>query len=275
LAGLDPWAVAALAGALVATGAVAGLVSGLLGVGGGVIIVPVLFWVFQGLGLPEGLGMQIAVASSLVTVAFTAIPSAMAHHRRGAVDLVLIRRWAPWMSAGALLGGVLAGLVPGRALLALFGGVALLVAWNLARPANRLLGPALPARTGAQPAMAGAVGVVSAMMGIGAGTLGVPLLTAFAVPVHRAVGTAAALGLAVATPAMLAMIVAGLGVEGRPALSLGYANLVAVALILPLSMWLAPVGARIAHALSPVLIKRGFAVFLALTAVQMLATAIG
>lgn len=275
MAGLDPWTIAALAAGVAATGAVAGLLSGLLGVGGGVVTVPVLFWVLQALGLSDGVAMRVAVASSLVTVAFTAIPSALAHHRRGAVDLALARRWAPWMALGAMAGGVLAGIVPGRALLALFGAVALLVAWNLARPATRVLAPALPARAGAQPAMAGAVGVVSAMMGIGAGTLGVPLLTAFAVPVHRAVGTAAALGLAVATPAALAMVGAGLGAPDLPPLSLGYANLVAVALILPLSMWLAPVGARIAHALSPVWIKRGFAVFLALTAVQMLATALG
>lgn len=273
--GLDPWTLAALACVLVATGAAAGILTGLLGVGGGVVIVPVLFWVLQALGLPDGLGMQVAVASSLVTVAFTALPAGLAHHRRGAVDLALARHWAPWMALGALAGGVLAGLVPGRVLLALFGGVALAVAWNLARPSTRPLAPALPAAAGAQPAMAGVVGVVSAMMGIGAGTLGVPLLTAFAVPVHRAVGTAAALGLAVSAPAALAMVATGIGVQGRPPLSLGYVNLIAVALVLPLSMWLAPAGARIAHALSPVLIRRGFALFLVLTAVQMLATAVG
>lgn len=260
---------------IVATGAVAGILSGLLGVGGGIVIVPVLFWVFSGLGFPPGLGMQVAVATSLVSVAVTAWSSARAHHKRGSVDMDLFRRWAPFMAVGALIGGAVAGYVSGRALLALFGVIALLVAWNMARPRTRILTPALPAARGAQPAMAGGIGLISAMMGIGSGTLGVPIMTAFSVPVHRAVGTAAALGFVIGLPAALAMIVAGLGVEGRPPLSLGYVNLVAVALILPLSVACAPLGARLAHALEPIWIKRAFAVFLCLTSLRMLYSALG
>jgi uncharacterized protein len=272
--GLAPLEIALLVAGIVTTGAVAGILSGLLGVGGGIVIVPVLFWVFTALGLAPGLAMQVAVATSLVTVAVTAVSSARAHHRRGAVDMALVRRWAPWMAMGALAGGVLAGVVSGRALLAVFGTIALLVALNMARPNTRTLAPALPERTGAQPAMAGAVGLVSALMGIGSGTLGVPLMTAFSVPVHRAVGTAAALGLVIGLPAALALIVTGLGVPGRPPWSLGYANLIAVALILPLSVRLAPVGAKLAHALEPVWIKRAFALFLILTAGRMLWSAL-
>ncbi len=263
-----------LAGVM-AAGAVGGLLAGLLGVGGGIVIVPVLFWVFGALGLPPGLGMQVAVATSLVTVAVTAFSSARAHHTRGAVDMAIFRRWAPFMAAGALAGGGLAGLVPGRVLLLVFGTIALLVAWNLARPQARILAPALPSASGAQPAMAGAVGLVSAMMGIGSGTLGVPLLTAFSVPVHRAVGTAAALGLGIGVPAAAAMVLTGLGVAGRPPGSLGYVNLIAVALILPLSVLCAPLGARLAHALEPVWIKRAFALFLCLTSLRMLWSALG
>ena len=273
--GLEIWEIALLVGGVVLSGAVAGVLSGLLGVGGGIVIVPVLFWVISFLEFPPGLGMQVAVATSLVTVAVTAVSSAMAHHRRGSVDMALVWRWAPWMAAGALAGGTLAGLVSGRALLVVFGCVALLVAWNMARSRGVVLAGALPERTGAQPAMAAVVGTVSAMMGIGSGTLGVPLMTAFSVPVHRAVGTAAALGLVIGVPAAAAMIVTGLGVPGRPPLSLGYANLLAVVLILPLSVLCAPLGARIAHALEPVWIKRAFAVFLFLTALRMLWAALG
>lgn len=269
--GLDFWDLSLLAAGVFGTGAIAGILSGLLGVGGGIVIVPVLFWVFAVLGIPSALGMQVAVATSLVTVAVTALSSARAHHRRGSVDMVLVRRWAPWMAAGALAGGTLAGVVSGRVLLLVFGTIALLVAWNMARPRTRILAPALPEAPGAQPAMAGTVGLVSSMMGIGSGTLGVPLMTAFSVPVHRAVGTAAALGLVIGLPAAAAMIVTGLGVPGRPPLSLGYANLPAVALILPLSVACAPLGARIAHALEPAWIKRAFAVFLCITAIRMLA----
>jgi uncharacterized membrane protein YfcA len=255
---------------IMATGAVAGVLSGLLGVGGGIVIVPVLFWVFGFLGLPPGLGMQIAVASSLVTVAVTAFSSARAHHARGSVDMAILRLWAPFMAMGALVGGAVAGVVSGRVLLALFGGIAVLVAWNMARPNTRIIAPALPAATGAQPAMAAGVGLISAMMGIGSGTLGVPLMAAFSVPIHRAVGTAAALGLVIGVPAALALAVAGWGAEGLPPASFGYVNLVAVALILPLSVACAPFGARLAHALEPVWIKRAFALFLALTSIRML-----
>lgn len=260
---------------IMATGAIAGILSGLLGVGGGIVIVPVLFWVFDGLGFPPGLGMQVAVATSLVTVAFTAFSSARAHHARGSVDISIFKLWTPFMAVGALAGGAMAGIVSGRVLLVIFGTIALLVAYNLANPRSRVLATELPSAHGAQPAMSGSVGLVSAMMGIGSGTLGVPLMTAFSVPVHRAVGTAAALGLVIGVPASLAMILAGLGVDGRPPFSIGYVNLVAVALILPLSIACAPLGARISHALEPIWIKRAFAVFLCLTSFRMLWSAFG
>lgn len=275
MAGLDVWDVALLVAGIMATGAVAGILSGLLGVGGGIVVVPVLFWVIGALGYAPDLVMQVAVGTSLVTVAATAVSSARAHHKRGAVDLALVRHWAPWMALGALAGGMVAGFASGRALLAVFGTIALFVAWNMARPKTRVLAAALPTGSGVQSAMAGGIGAISAMMGIGSGTLGVPVMTAFSVPVHRAVGTAAALGLVIGVPAGIAMIVTGLGVAGRPPFSFGYVNLVAVALILPLSILCAPLGARMAHALDPVWIKRAFAVFLCLTAARMLWTASG
>ncbi|MFU8899204.1 MAG: TSUP family transporter, partial [Roseinatronobacter sp.] len=159
---LTIWNMIPLIGGIMATGAVAGTLSGLLGVGGGIVIVPVLFWVFALLGLAPELGMKVAVATSLLTVAATAYSSARAHHARGSVDMGLLRHWAPWMAGGALCGGILAGVASGRALLALFGTIALLVAWNMARPNTRILAPALPTRRGIQPAMAGSVGVISA-----------------------------------------------------------------------------------------------------------------
>lgn len=269
MAGLDWAEIVALIIAIMATGAVAGILSGLLGVGGGIVIVPVLSWVFVLLGLPAGLGMQVAVGTSLLTVAATAYSSSRAHYKRGSVDMAILKRWAPFMALGALGGGAVAGLVSGKILLLIFAFVALLVAWNMARTNTKPLAPALPERLGAQPAMAGGIGFVSAMMGIGSGTLGVPLMTAFAVPVHRAVGTAAALGMVIGIPASLAMIVAGWDVPDRPVFSLGYVNLIAVGLILPLSIAFAPFGARIAHALEPVWIKRAFAVFLCLTSARM------
>ncbi|MCD1626031.1 sulfite exporter TauE/SafE family protein [Seohaeicola saemankumensis] len=254
--------------------AFAGILAGLLGVGGGIVIVPVLFWVFTFIQFDPALAMPLAVATSLATIIATALSSARAHHKRGAVDMLLVKRWGPWMAAGALLGGAVAGLVDGTALLLVFGIVGLAVSVNLARPKTLVLSDDLPRGKAAQPALAGLIGTVSAMMGIGGGTLGVPVLTACSVPVHRAVGTAAAFGLIIAVPAVIALIIAGLGVEGRPPLSLGYVNLVAAALILPISTTLAPRGAQLAHALDAKWVKRAFAVFLAITSLRMLWTAL-
>jgi uncharacterized membrane protein YfcA len=256
-------------------GGVAGVLAGLLGVGGGIVIVPVLFWVFGFLGFDPGVAMQVAVASSLATIVATASSSVRAHHARGAVDTGLVRRWGPWMALGALAGGALAGVVDGAVLMLVFGLVGVAVAVNLALPRTLVLATDLPQATGAQPVMAGGVGTVSAMMGIGGGTLGVPLLSAFSVPIHRAVGTAAAFGLIIALPAMAALIATGLGADGRPPLSVGYVNLIVVALILPLSVTMAPVGARIAHALDARRVKIAFAFFLGITALRMLWVALG
>lgn len=275
IATLDPtgWAVLALGVGVAA--ALAGVLAGLLGVGGGIVIVPVLFWVFTLLALDPGIAMQVAVASSLATIVATSISSARAHHSRGAVDVALLRSWWPWLASGALVGGLLAGGVDGTLLLWVFGLVGLAVAVNLAVPGQRVLAPDLPQTAGAQPAMATLIGAVSAMMGIGGGTLGVPTLTAFSQPVHRAVGTAAAFGLVIAAPAVVAYVAAGWGDPALPPLSLGYVNLAAVAVILPISTLLAPLGARLAHALDARRVKQAFAVFLALTAMRMLATALG
>jgi uncharacterized protein len=266
--------IALLIGGVMIAAAFAGIIAGLLGVGGGIVIVPVLFWVFTFAQLDPDVAMPVAVATSLATIIATAVSSARAHHKRGAVDMPLVRRWGPWMGAGALLGGAVAGMINGTALMLVFGGVGLLVALNLARPKTLVLAQDLPQKRGAQPALAGMIGTVSAMMGIGGGTLGVPILTACSVPVHRAVGTAAAFGLIIAVPAVIALILAGWGVAGRPPLSLGYVNLVAAALILPISTALVARGAQPAHALGAVWVKRAFALFLAITSLRMLWTAL-
>lgn len=264
-----------LVGGVVLAGGLGGLLAGLLGVGGGIVIVPVLFWVFTFTRFDPALAMHMAVATSLATIIATSISSARAHHKRGAVDMALVRRWGPWMAGGALAGGAFAGLVNAAALMLVFGIVGLAISANLAKPKSLVVAPDLPTGKAGQPALATGIGLVSAMMGIGGGTLGVPTLTAFSVPVHRAVGTAATFGLIIAIPAAIALVVAGLGVAGRPPLSVGYVNLVAAALILPASIFMAPRGAKLAHALDAKWVKRAFAVFLTITSVRMLWTALG
>lgn len=258
-----------LAALLLAAGAVAGVTAGLLGVGGGIVLVPVLWHLFTGLGVDEAIRMHLAVGTSLVTIVATSASSVRAHHRRGAVDLALLRSWGPWIFLGVLAGTVLASYARGPVLTLVFASVALVVAlyMGLARQEWRLANR-LP-EGAPKAALAGAIGTISAMMGIGGGTLGVPILTLCGYPIHRAVGTAAAIGFIIGVPGAAGFAVSGWGTPDLPPLSAGYVNLLGFALIFPTSTLLAPYGARLAHSLNTRVLRRVFAVFLGVTAVRM------
>lgn len=264
-----------LAAGLGAAAVVAGLMAGFLGVGGGIVLVPVLFWLFTFIDFPDTLSMHMAVATSLATIIFTAISSARAHHRRGAVDMALLKTWGVPIGLGALAGGLVARFIDPAGLKMIFGVVALAVSVNLATPKTLVIAPTLPKSRAANIGISWVIGLVSSLMGIGGGTLGVPTLAAFSYPIHRAVGTAAAFGLIIALPAAAGFIVSGLGVADRPPLSLGYVSLPAVLIIIPFTTALAPVGARLAHDLDAKWVKRGFALFLSITALRMLISAFG
>ncbi len=254
---------------------VAGLIAGFLGVGGGIVLVPVLFWLFTLIDFPQELSMHMAVATSLATIIFTSVSSVRAHHGRGSVDLSLVRSWAIPIGLGALSGGLLARLIDPDGLKVVFGVVALCVAVNLATPKSLVVSDHLPTSKPLNVTIAGTIGLVSSLMGIGGGTLGVPTLVAFSVPIRMAVGTAAAFGLIIALPAVAGFVFSGWGIPGRPPASLGYVSLPAVAIIIPFTIFLAPIGARFAHSVDGKWVKRGFAAFLAVTAVRMLASAWG
>jgi uncharacterized membrane protein YfcA len=260
---------AELALMLIAAGLVAGTLSGLLGVGGGIVVVPALFHVFGRLGIAPDVRMHAAVATSLATVAVTSFRSARSHHQLGSVDTKILADWGLSVALGSALGTVLVAALGGRALTGVFASIALAIAAYMAfgRPQWRLADapPAGPGRF----AVAGFVGFVSAMMGLGGGTVGVPTLTLFGVPIHRAVGTAAGLGAAIAIPGAIGLAVAGIGVSGRPPGSIGYLNAIGFALIVPTTWLAAPVGARFAHAISRTALRRGFALALAIVAYRM------
>jgi uncharacterized membrane protein YfcA len=242
-----------------ATASLAGILAGLLGVGGGIVLVPVLSWMLVTTGFADSYAMHMAVATSLATIVFTSVSSAKAHDRRGAVDRGLLRLWGPGMVLGALTGGLVARYVDASGLRLVFGVLALLVAANMALPRALVVRDGLPAGRAPNGAMAALTGLLSAWMGIGGGTLSVPLLSAFSVEIRRAVGTASAFGFLIAVPATLGFILSGLGVPDRPPLSLGYVNIAGAALILPFTVGLAPLGARIAHGIDTRWIRRAFA----------------
>jgi uncharacterized membrane protein YfcA len=256
--------------ALAATGMVAGLLAGLLGVGGGIVIVPVFFWGLGLAGLIPDIASHMAVGTSLATIIPTSISSMRAHNRKGNVDVTLLKRWGVTIFIGAALGGIAARFIPGDALRTIFGVVALLVAINMALPKQLTVADAPPLSKWINGAISSVVGFISSLMGIGGGTLSVPILTAFSTPVHKAVGTASALGLLIAIPGMIGFMWAGWGHPDLPPFSLGYVSLPAVLIIAPFSFLFAPLGARIAHALNPRPLKMVFAVFLAITAARML-----
>lgn len=269
LAGFGLGSLLALSGALVTAGVVAGILAGLLGVGGGIVIVPVLYHLFTLVGIDEAVRMHVAVGTSLAAIIPTGASSAYAHFRRGAVDQALLRSWGMWILLGVVLGTVVGSHVSGEVLSAIFAVVAFLVALNMAfRPPDWTVAEELP-RGPVRWLLGAVIGFLSVLMGIGGGTLSVPILTACRYPIRRAVGTAAAIGLLIAVPGAIGFAWSGLGVANRPPFSLGYVNLAGLALILPASALAAPLGARIAHAIAPLLLRRAFALFLFLTSLRM------
>ena len=269
LAGYTLIQLALLVAGLALTGVVAGILAGLLGVGGGIVIVPVLYHVFSGLGIDEAVRMHLAVGTSLATIVATSTRSMRAHRAKGAVDTELLRQLATPIIIGVLLGSLIAGGVNGGALMLVFATVALIVAIHMAfgREEWRIAGQ-FP--TGVIRAVIGAIiGLISVLMGIGGGTLGVPILNLYNIPIHRAVGTATGFGLIIAVPGTLAMMMNGWGASGLPPFSLGYVNLVGFALIVPTTILAAPWGAQIAHAISRPALRRAFSAFLALTSLRM------
>lgn len=265
----DPYVLLPLAAVLAATGGIAGILAGLLGVGGGIIVVPVLFTMLGIVDVDIAVRMHMAVGTSLASIVITSIISARSHHRRGAVDIPLLKSWAIWIFAGSIAGTAIAGFVSGPALSLVFAVVAISVALYMTFTAPDFrLRDNLP--SGVAGASAGTtIGGLSAMMGIGGGTLCVPFFNAFGFPVHRAVGTAAAIGLIIALPAAIGFVITGWGDIRLPAGSVGYVNLLGLILIAPFTSMTAPVGVKIAHFLSPRALKLSFAIFLFITAGRM------
>lgn len=252
---------------LLLAGAAAGTAAGLLGIGGGVIIVPVLSMVFAAEGVSADLLIKVAVGTSLATISITAVSSILAHHRRGAVHWSLVRIMTPGVVVGSLIGAALADLIPGYwltvAFIVFLCGVSLQMAWGQVQAAHGLPGH------WTLRAVSAIVGAISAMMGIGGGALHVPYLSWRGVPVKNAIATAAAIGFPLALASTLGFIVTGLDEQGLPPHSLGYINLPAFGGIVAASILFAPIGARMAHALPDRLLKRGFALFLFVLAMRM------
>lgn len=260
---------------LMVTGVFSGLAAGLLGIGGGAIIVPALSTSLSLLGYDSDVVQHVAVGTSLAIIIPTGIMSARAHQRRGALDVRTLRLWVPFIVAGTFIGGLMAGLFSGDVLRIVFAVMAFLIAANIVfawqtRLMGHLKGSSITHRISAF-----VVGYISSLMGIGGGSLSVPTLVAFGATMHAAVGTSAALGVAIALSGTLGFIISGWGEAGLPPLSLGYINLVAMVLVAVLAAIFAPFGAGLAHRLDQKTLKYVFAVFLVAVGLNMLWKVLG
>ena len=256
--------------AMVATGIFAGILAGLLGVGGGIVIVPVLFFVFQTFGVSPDSAMLLATATSLAIIVPTSISSIRSHNQKGNVDFDLLKRWAVFILIGVLVGSWLVTRVDGTMLTALFGIIASLSALNmLFKNGQSAAYQQLPIPAG-QTIMASSIGFFSSMVGIGGGTISVPLLTLYNYPTHKAVGTAAAIGLIISLPGALTMLAFGSTPADAPAGTFGLVNLISFICIVPLTVLFAPLGVFLAAKLDSVKLKKIFALVLLFTGLRML-----
>lgn len=258
---------------LAAIGAFAGVIAGLLGVGGGIILVPAFFYAFTFLGFDGPQLMQVCLASSLATIIVTSIRTVMAHNKKGAVDWAILRGWAPYIAVGAAIGVVTASSLKSMTLQVIFGVVGFCVGTYLALGKSEWrLGPEMPKGL-RRLVMAPFVGFMSVLMGIGGGSFGVPLMSLYGVPIHRAVATAAGFGVTIAVPSVLGFLF--VPIAAPPPFTVGAVNLPAFALIVAMTLITAPFGVRLAHAMDPKPLKRVFAVFITLVALNMLRKVMG
>jgi uncharacterized membrane protein YfcA len=254
--------------AYLALGAVAGLLAGLLGVGGGVIVVPALAAAFAAQEIAPGSTMALALGTSLAAILFTGLASVRAHHVRGAVDWRIVRRLAPGLACGAFAGASLASRAPSSLLAATFGvflwGVATYLLFDAVPQATR----SLPGRVGLAT-VGGAIGLVSGIMGIGGGTLTVPFLTWRSVPLPRAIGTAAAAGLPIAVAGAWGYVLGGVTLDASPPQSVGFVHVPSLIGLTMTSVVAAPWGARLGYRLPTGALKKIFAVFLYLVGAKL------
>jgi len=253
---------------LLAIGAFAGVLAGLLGVGGGIILVPAFFYAFTVLGYDSPQLMQMCLGTSLATIIVTSVRSGLSHDKKGAVDWGVLKTWAPGIVVGALVGVFIAASLRSAALQGIFGVLAIIVGVYMTfGQSHWRVGRRMP--TGiTRAALSPILGFLSVLMGIGGGSFGVPIMSLFNVPIHRAIGTAAGFGVIIAVPSVAGFLLVDLAVA--PPLTIGAVNLIAFGLVIAMTLITAPWGAALAHKMDPKPLKKVFGIFLTLVALNML-----
>lgn len=255
--------------AYLAIGVTVGFLAGLFGVGGGMIMVPMLVFVFTAKGFPPEHMMHLSLATSMATIVFTSLSSVRAHHRHGAVDWAVARAMAPGIVVGALAATLIAGFISTRPLAIAFTGFMFYAAARMFFEVEPKPSRQLPGATGLFGVGAG-IGALSSVLAAGGAFLSIPFLARCNVPLKRAVGTAAANGFPIAVAGTAGYVLNGLRVDDLPGGSLGFVYLPALALIVLASMPMAPLGARLAHRWPVRRLRIVFALMLFAIALRML-----
>ena len=258
---------------LLVIGAATGVIAGMLGVGGGIVLVPAFYYMFTAMGFGGDHLMQVCIGTSAATIVVTSARSVLLHNRKLAVDWQILRDWAPFLVLGAVVGVAVAAVLPTTALQAVFGVLAGFAGLYMAfgKPEWRL-GPTMPGHP-ARGVQASLLALFSTLMGIGGGTFGVPLMSLYSLPIHRAVATASGFGILISVPSVIGFVL--LAVPDAPPFSVGAVNLPAFAVIVPMTLLTTPFGVRLAHAMDARPLKRAFALFITLVALNMLRKAAG
>jgi len=255
---------------LLASGVLAGLLAGLLGVGGGIVIVPMLYHIFIYMNIDISIAMPLAIGTSLSTIVVTSIISARSHHKKGGIDWDLAKRWIPFVILGVLIGAFSSKFIDGTNLKFMFGILLLVVSLHMIISSFKslVIASSLPGKFG-QSIFAVLLGGFASLLGIGGGTLMVPLLSLFSFPIHRAVSTASLFGLIISIPATIGYIIVGWNVENLPLASTGYVNWLAFAVLVPMTMFFAPYGVKLAYKLNVKQLKLAFSIFLLCVGIKM------
>lgn len=258
-----------LAAALLGAGMITGLLAGVFGVGGGTVVVPVLYEVFRLMGVAEEVRMPLCVGTSLAVIIPTSIRSFRSHLDKGAVDMAVLRIWFTPVIAGVATGVIIAADAPAWLFKAVFVVVASVLAVKLlSGRADWVLGDALPGRH-LMRLYGLVIGVASSLIGIGGGAISNLLFSLYRKPIHQSVATSSGLGVIISIPAMIGYVIGGWSVTPRlPPFSLGYVSLIGAALIIPTSILAAPWGARAAHALSQRKLEIALGLYLAFVAIR-------
>ena len=256
--------------AYLAIGLAVGFLAGLLGIGGGMVMVPMLVFVFTAKGFPVEHMMHLALATALATIAFTSLSSVRAHHRHGGVDWAVARAMAPGIVVGSLAAALIAGFIPTRPLGVFFAGFMFYAAAQMIVEIKPRPGRQLPGKGGLFAAGAG-IGAISSVLAAGGAFLSIPFLAWCNLPLKRAIGTAAANGFPIAVAGTIGYVAQGLRAPDLPQWSLGYVYLPALLLIVAASMPMAPLGARLAHRMPVKRLRVAFALMLFALGLRMLA----